>query len=75
MGWGRTSDDSGEDAVQTKTNEVTDALRRTTQLLQTELERSVLSSQMLGEEKQSPADRRRVDADPPLDDIAVRHVH
>lgn len=43
------ADRSGEDAVQTKTNEVTDALRRTTQLLQTELERSVLSTQMLGE--------------------------
>lgn len=38
----------GDDALQTKTNEVTDALRRTTQLLQTELERSVLSVQMLG---------------------------
>lgn len=31
-----------------KTNEVTDALRRTTQLMQAELERSVLSVQMLG---------------------------
>ncbi|BEI86834.1 hypothetical protein CcaverHIS002_0701800 [Cutaneotrichosporon cavernicola] len=39
----------GDDALQTKTNEVTDALRRTTQLLQTELERSVLSTQMLKE--------------------------
>lgn len=39
---------SGEDALQTKTNEVTDALRRTTQLMQAELERSVLSVQMLG---------------------------
>ncbi|CAK9782526.1 Sec20-domain-containing protein [Cutaneotrichosporon oleaginosum] len=39
----------GDDALQTKTNEVTDALRRTTQLLQTELERSVLSTQMLNE--------------------------
>lgn len=42
------ADDSGEDALQTKTNEVTDALRRTTQLMQAELERSVLSVQMLG---------------------------
>ncbi|WOO81284.1 Protein transport protein SEC20 [Vanrija pseudolonga] len=39
----------GDDALQTKTNEVTDALRRTTQLLQAELERSVLSTQMLDE--------------------------
>lgn len=38
----------GDDALQTKTNEVTDALRRTTQLMQAELERSVLSVQMLG---------------------------
>lgn len=38
----------GDDALQTKTNEVTDVLRRTTQLMQTELERSVLSVQMLG---------------------------
>ncbi|KAL1411317.1 Protein transport protein sec20 [Vanrija albida] len=40
---------AGDDALQTKTNEVTDALRRTTQLLQAELERSVLSTQMLDE--------------------------
>jgi protein transport protein SEC20 len=40
---------SEDDALQTKTNEVTDALRRTTTLMQTELERSVLSVQMLGE--------------------------
>jgi hypothetical protein len=33
----------------TKTNEVTDAMRRTAQLLQAELEKSVLSTQMLGE--------------------------
>ena len=39
---------SGDDALQTKTNEVTDALRRTTTLIQAELERSVLSVQMLG---------------------------
>lgn len=38
----------GEDALQTKTNEVTDALRRTTLVMQAELERSVLSVQMLG---------------------------
>jgi hypothetical protein len=37
-----------DDALQTRTNEVTDALRRTTQTMQTELERSVLSVQMLG---------------------------
>lgn len=37
-----------EDALQTRTNEVTDALRRTTQTMQAELERSVLSVQMLG---------------------------
>lgn len=43
------ADNSGDDALQTKTNEVTDALRRTTQMLQTELERSVLSTQMLSE--------------------------
>jgi hypothetical protein len=39
---------SEDDALQTKTNEVTDALRRTTTLMQAELERSVLSVQMLG---------------------------
>lgn len=39
---------AGEDEVQTKSNEVTDALRRTTQIMQAELERSVLSVQMLG---------------------------
>ena len=39
---------SNDDALQTKTNEVTDALRRTTTLMQSELERSVLSVQMLG---------------------------
>lgn len=38
----------GDDALQTKTHEVTDALRRTTTLMQAELERSVLSVQMLG---------------------------
>ncbi|WVQ81903.1 hypothetical protein IAT38_004030 [Cryptococcus sp. DSM 104549] len=37
----------GDDELQTKTNEVTTALRRTTALMQTELERSVLSVQML----------------------------
>ncbi|AAW43724.1 hypothetical protein CNBE4000 [Cryptococcus deneoformans B-3501A] len=37
----------GDDELQTKTNEVTVALRRTTALMQTELERSVLSVQML----------------------------
>ncbi|WVQ74889.1 hypothetical protein IAR50_004496 [Cryptococcus sp. DSM 104548] len=37
----------GDDELQTKTNEVTSALRRTTALMQTELERSVLSVQML----------------------------
>ncbi|WVR07452.1 hypothetical protein IAU60_004493 [Kwoniella sp. DSM 27419] len=37
----------GDDELQTKTNEVTMALRRTTALMQTELERSVLSVQML----------------------------
>jgi hypothetical protein len=40
-----------DDALQTRTNEVTDALRRTTQTMQTELERSVLSVQMLGQSK------------------------
>jgi hypothetical protein len=40
---------SGDDALQSKTNEVTDALRRTTALMQSELERSVLSVQILGE--------------------------
>jgi len=39
---------SEDDALQTKTNEVTDALRRTTTMMQAELERSVLSVQMLG---------------------------
>jgi len=39
---------SEDDALQTKTNEVTDALRRTTTIMQAELERSVLSVQMLG---------------------------
>lgn len=39
---------SGDDELQTKTNEVTVALRRTIALMQTELERSVLSVQMLG---------------------------
>lgn len=56
---------SGEDALQTKTNEVTDALRRTTQLMQAELERSVLSVQMLGKfqlvDRMIPADLRLVD--------------
>ncbi|CAD6577868.1 MAG: hypothetical protein TREMPRED_002054 [Tremellales sp. Tagirdzhanova-0007] len=37
----------GDDALQTKTNEVTDALRRTSSLMQAELERSVLTVQML----------------------------
>ncbi|WRT68317.1 uncharacterized protein IL334_005293 [Kwoniella shivajii] len=37
----------GDDELQTKTNEVTTALRRTTAIMQTELERSVLSVQML----------------------------
>ncbi|ADV22619.1 protein transporter SEC20 [Cryptococcus gattii E566] len=37
----------GDDELQTKTNEVTVALRRTTALMQTELERSVLSVQIL----------------------------
>jgi len=41
--------DCRDDALQTRTNEVTDALRRTTQTMQTELERSVLSVQMLGQ--------------------------
>lgn len=43
-----TGNGSGDDELQTKTNEVTVALRRTTALMQTELERSVLSVQMLG---------------------------
>lgn len=38
-----------DDTLQTRTNEVTDALRRTTQVMQAELEKSVLSVQMLGE--------------------------
>lgn len=37
-----------DDEVQTRTNEVTDALKRTTQVMQAELERSVLSVRMLG---------------------------
>ncbi|WVQ68140.1 uncharacterized protein L199_006346 [Kwoniella botswanensis] len=37
----------GDDELQTKTNEVTVALRRTTELMQTELEKSVLSIQTL----------------------------
>ncbi|WWC63237.1 uncharacterized protein I303_105837 [Kwoniella dejecticola CBS 10117] len=37
----------GDDELQTKTNEVTTALRRTTALMQTELEKSVLSIQTL----------------------------
>lgn len=37
-----------QDAVQTKTNEVTDALRRTLGTMQVELEKSVMSVQMLG---------------------------
>lgn len=44
----RLDNGSGDDELQTKTNEVTVALRRTTALMQTELERSVLSVQMLG---------------------------
>ena len=44
-----------DDALQTRTNEVTDALRRTTQTMQAELERSVLSVQMLGESEHVPA--------------------
>lgn len=42
------------DEVQTKTNEVTDALRRTLGTMQVELERSVLSVQMLGENGSPP---------------------
>ncbi|WVF72748.1 hypothetical protein IAT40_007566 [Kwoniella sp. CBS 6097] len=43
----------GDDELQTKTNEVTTALRRTTALMQTELERSVLSVQMLDSSTQT----------------------
>ncbi|WWD19029.1 hypothetical protein CI109_103487 [Kwoniella shandongensis] len=43
----------GDDELQTKTNEVTTALRRTTALMQTELERSVLSVQMLESSSQT----------------------
>ncbi|ORY35630.1 Sec20-domain-containing protein [Naematelia encephala] len=43
----RPTDMGGDDALQSKTNAVTDALRRTTTLMQAELERSVLSVQML----------------------------
>jgi hypothetical protein len=46
--------DDRDDALQTRTNEVTDALRRTTQTMQTELERSVLSVQMLGKSRRFP---------------------
>ena len=37
-----------EDALMAANNNVTEALRRTTALMQAELERSVLSQQMLG---------------------------
>nr|XP_019044599.1 hypothetical protein I302_06512 [Kwoniella bestiolae CBS 10118]OCF23529.1 hypothetical protein I302_06512 [Kwoniella bestiolae CBS 10118] len=43
----------GDDELQTKTNEVTVALRRTTELMQTELEKSVLSIQTLGKSEHS----------------------
>ena len=50
-----------DDALQTKTNDVTDALRRTATMMQSELERSVLSVQMLGAYSISHrADLRRV---------------
>ena len=39
---------SGEDALMRAHNDVTDAFRRTTTLMQQELERSVLTSQMFG---------------------------
>ncbi|ORX38568.1 Sec20-domain-containing protein [Kockovaella imperatae] len=45
--------DMGDDALQTKTNEVTDALRRTTMLMQAELERSVLAVQTLDSSTQT----------------------
>ena len=41
--------DHREDAVMRAQTDVTDALRRTMALMQGELERSVLSTQMLGE--------------------------
>lgn len=37
-----------DDALQTKTNEVTDALRRTAATMRAELDRSVLATQLLG---------------------------
>lgn len=39
-----------DDPLQAKTNEVTDALRRTMMTMQQELERSVLTTQLLGED-------------------------
>lgn len=38
-----------DDALQTKTNEVTDALRRTAANMRAELERSVMATQLLGQ--------------------------
>lgn len=39
---------AGGDELQGKTNEVTDALRRTTQLMRIELDKSVMATQLLG---------------------------
>lgn len=47
-----TSYSRGDDALMKAHNDVTDAFRRTTTLMQQELERSVLTSQMFGESKQ-----------------------
>ncbi|KAG8933069.1 hypothetical protein FRC02_000169 [Tulasnella sp. 418] len=45
---------SGEDALMRANNDVTEALRRTTALMQQELERSVLTAQMFGELRIQP---------------------
>lgn len=42
-------DEDNDDPVQAKTNEVTDALRRTVGTMKSELERSVMVTQMFGE--------------------------
>lgn len=47
--------ESSDDALMKANDDVTDALRRTINLMQGELERSVLSSQMLGSENPVPA--------------------